>query len=173
MYNGNLFFLSGDPTPPNLIPEAPMFDELLDINDWTVPVVPPDMIELNRKMDGLIITTNTQGLQLELERAKRQRLQASVRQVKRDLSTLTPEIAEMKSELKQMKESQNTINYQLDGENARTNTLAFRSLARICELLTTLVAIAPLSSEPSLEAKILLQELSMTIQHFGVHYTAA
>ena len=172
MFHDNLL-LSGDPTLPDLTPEDPIFDDLLRMNDWTTPIAPPDAIELGRKLDGLTITSNTQGLRIEIEKAKRQRLQASVRQARRDLAALNSEIIELRSEMKQMKETQNAVNYQLDGENARTNTLAFRSLARISEILTTLVTVVPLPSEPNLEVKILLQELSTTIQHFGVHYTAS
>jgi len=75
--------------------------------------------------------------------------------------------------LKHLKETQNSINYQLDGENTRTNTLAFRSLSRVCEILTAIVLIVPLSLEPSIEVKTLLHELAMTIQHFGVYYVAS
>jgi len=121
-------------------------------------------------LDNLIIESNTQGLRLEIERAKRQRLQASVRQVRRDLAIPCPELAEIRTELNQFKEFQNVVNYQLDGENARTNTLAFRSLSRICEILAALIPTASLSPESSPEVKILLQELTTTIHHFGVHY---
>ena len=110
---------------------------------------------------------------MEIERVKRQRLQASIRQVRRDLAITSPEIIEIKNELKNFKEAQNAINYQLDGENARTNTLAFRSLARICEILTALIPSTSLPPETHPEVKILLQELITTIQHFGVHYAAS
>ena len=173
MYRDNLLSLSGDPTLPDLVPEDPIFDDLLRVNDWMTPITHPDVVELGRKLDNLTIESNTQGLRMEIERAKRQRLQASIRQVKRDLATVSPEIVEIRNELKHFKESQNAINYQLNGENARTNTLAFRSLARVCEILTALVSDAPLSPESSPEVKILLQELTTTIQHFGVHYAAS
>ena len=173
MYRDNLLSLSGDPTLPDLVPEDPIFDDLLRVNDWMMPTMHPDVVELGRKLDNLTIEFNTHGLRIEIERAKRQRLQASIRQVKRDLAITNPEIIEIRNELRHFKESQNTINYQLGGENARTNTLAFRSLARICEILTALIPGAPLSPESSPEVKILLQELTTTIQHFGVHYAAS
>jgi len=171
-YN-NLINLTEDPTLPDLLPEEPMFNELLQMDDLTMPVPHPDVVELSRKLDNLTIESNTQGLRLEIERAKRQRLQASVRQVKRDLAIPCPDLIEIRNELNQFKEYQNAINYQLDGENARTNTLAFRSISRICQMLAALISCASLSSESSPEVKILLQELTNTVQHFGVHYAAS
>ena len=78
MYRDNLISLTEDPTLPDLVPEDPIFDDLLRVDDWTIPTMHPDVIELSRKLDNLTIESNTQGLRLEVERAKRQRLQASV-----------------------------------------------------------------------------------------------
>jgi len=128
----------------------------------------PDVIELSRKLDNLTVESNTQGLRLEIESTKRQRLQSSVRQI-----IPCPDLIEIRNELNQFKEYQNAINYQLDGENARTNTLAFRSISRICQILVALIPGASLSPESSPEVKILLQELSLTVQQFGVHYAAS
>ena len=69
----------------------------------------PDVIELSRKLDNLTIESNTQGLRLEIERAKRQRLQASIRQVRRDLAIPCPELSEIRMELNQFKEIQNYV----------------------------------------------------------------
>lgn len=169
----NLFSLSGDPTLPDLVPEAPVFEDLLQFNDWTIPSPCPDIVELTRKLDSLTLESNTQSLRLEIERAKRQRLQASIRQIKRDVITMSPEIIEIRNDLRQFKEFQNATNYQLDGENVRTNTLVFRSLSRTCEMFATMIPSATLSPEASYEANILLQELTTTIKHFGVHYATS
>ena len=173
MNQSNMLSSPRDPTLPDLIPEGPAFEDLLDLDDWMTPTPYPDIVGLNCKMDSLTIESNTLGLRTEIERAKRQRLQASLRQVRRDLAATKQELIEIRSELQQFKDVQNTINYQLDSENARTNTLAFRSLTRISELLTTMIPGAPLSPTSSYEANILLQELTTTIQHFGVHYIAS
>ena len=92
-------------------PLEPMFNELLQMDDLTMPVPHPDVVELSRKLDNLTIESNTQGLRFEIERAKRQRLQASVRQVKRDLAIPCPDLIEIRNELNQFKEYQNVINY--------------------------------------------------------------
>jgi len=158
MNQNNLINLTGDPTLPDLLPEEPMFSELFQIDDLTIPVPHPDIVELNRKFDHLSIEANTQGLRIAVERAKRQRLQVTVRQIRQDLSLSCPNITTLKNKLDQLRDHQNAINYQLDGENARTNTLSFRSLSRICQILVALIPCITLPTETSPEVRILLQE---------------
>ena len=170
MNQDNLIDLTGDPTLPDLLPEEPIYSELFQIDDLLMPVPHPDIVELNRKLDLLTIETNTQGLHIEVEKAKRRRLQATVRQLRQDLSLPCPDIPMLKNEIVQLRDYQNAINYQLDSENARSNTLSFRSLSRICQILIALVPSSTLPSEISPEVEILLQELNNTIRQFGVHY---
>lgn len=172
MFNNSMINLIEDPTLPDLIPEGHIFDELFHMDNPTIPIVHPDVTELSRKLDNLTIECNTLGLRLEIEKTKRQRLQSSVRQVKRDLVAPSPDMIEVKNELTRIEKQQNAINYQLDGENARTNTLAFRSISRICQILAALIPGASLSPESGPEVAILLHELSLTVQQFGVHYAA-
>jgi len=173
MFQNNLIPLTGDPTLPDLLPEDPMLNDLFRIDDLPTPIIHPDIAEINRKLEHLTLETNTQGLRIAVERAKRQRLQATIRQVKQDLSLPCPDLMMIKSELDHLREHQNAINYQLDGETARTNTLSFRSLSRICQILVALIPCLTLPSESSSEVKIFLQELNNTIQQFGVHYAAS
>ena len=173
MFSDPLMSLSNDPTLPNLISDDYLLDDLFSANNVAIPDTPSVVNGLKLKVEGLTIECNTLHLRLEIERAKRQRIQASLRQIRRDLTIMNPEIAAIKNELKHFKDSQNSINYNLDGENVRTNTLAFRSLTRVSELLTTMVPCTSLTPASSHEAKILLQELITTIQHFGVHYAAS
>ena len=116
MFQNNLINLTGDPTVPDLLPEDPILNDLFQIDDLPTLVTHPDIAELNRKLDHLFLETNTQGLRIAVERAKRQRLQATIRQVKQDLSLPCPDITMLKNELDHLREHQNAINYQLDGE---------------------------------------------------------
>jgi len=169
----NLINLTSDPILPDLVPEEPIYDEIFKIDDLLMPVPHPDIAELNRRIELLTVEINTQGLRLEIERTKRQRLQSSVRQMKRELTVPCPSLVGLRNELIQFKDQQTAINYQLDGENVKTNTLAFRSISRICQLLAAIIPGAIVSPESSPEMKILLQELSLTVQQFGVHYAAS
>ena len=111
-------------------------------------------------------------MRIEIERTKRQRLQTTVRQLRHDLSVAHADIAVLKNEINQLRDQQNAVNFQLSNENARTNTLAFRSLSRIGQIL----ALGPINTQPfdnHNETEILLQELNSTIRHFGVYYAAS
>jgi len=173
MNQNNLINLTSDPTLPDLVPEEPIYDELFQIDDLLMPVPHPDIAELSRKLDLLTVETNTQGLRIEIEKTKRQRLQATIRQLRRDLSLPRPDIPILKDEIAQLRDYQNSINFQLDSENARTNTLSFRSLSRICQILIALVPSSTLPSQIDLEIEILLQELNNTVRQFGVHNFAS
>jgi len=172
MYPDNLISLTADPTLPDLLPEDTLLNEFR-LDDFATPLFQSDIIEINRKIEQLTIDLNTQGLRLEIERVKRQRLQTSLRQIKHDMALPCPELLALKNELIQMRDYQNTLNYQLDNENAKTNTLSFRSLSRICQIFAELIPCITLSPNSNPEVHILLQELSNTIHHFGVHYAAS
>ena len=169
----NLVNLTSDSILPDLVPEEPIYDEIFKIDDLLMPVPHPDIAELSRKLDLLTVETNTQGLRIEIEKVKRQRLQATVRQLRRDMSLPCPDIPMLKSEIAQLRDYQNSINFQLDGDNARTNTLSFRSLSRICQILIALIPSSTMPSQINPEIEILLQELDNTIRQFGVHYFAS
>ena len=160
-----------DPFLPNLLPEEPMPNESLPIDDLLMMMPQLELTDLCRKLDSLAIDANTHGLRIEIERSKRQRLQTTIKQLRRNLSIANDEIAFLKNEIAQLRDQQNSINFQLSNESVRTNTLAFRSLSRISQIL----AFGPhnfLSFEnPELE--ILLQELDSTIRLFGVYYAAS
>ena len=165
--------LTESPAIPDLIPEELMFDDLLDVNNAMIPAIPHDLADWGRKLDLLTVECNTLNLRLEIEKAKRQRLQSTVRQLKRETLPPCPDMLTVKKELDEFREQQNTTNYMLDGENARTNTLAFRSISRICQLVTIMMQGTYVTPEAIDEANTLLHELALTIQQFGVHYAAS
>jgi len=158
---------------PDLIPEDLIFDNLLSLDNTIVPPVPQEITELRHQIDHLTIELNTLTLRHEIEKTKRQRLQTVVRQLKRELSPQCPDLTMLKQDFDKFKELQNSTNYMLDGENTKTNTLAFRSVSRVCQLLATMMQGVYISPEVLEESQILLQELMSTVQQFGVHYMAS
>ena len=159
-----------DPLLPNLLPEGSLPNEPLPLDDLLTMMPQLEMTDLSSKLDSLAIDANTHGLRIEIERSKRQRLQTTVKQLKRDLAIANDEIAFLKNDIAHIREQQNIINFQLSNDNVRTNTLAFRSLSRISQIL----AFGPhtIPSFENTELEILLQELDSTVRLFGVHYAA-
>ena len=93
MLQNDMMNLINDPTLPDLLlPGEPLYDEVFQINDLLKPTFHPDIAELSRKIESLTIEVNTQGLRLEIEKTKRQRLQATVRQLRRDMTLPSSDI---------------------------------------------------------------------------------
>jgi len=160
-----------DPTLPDLLlQEEPIYDEIFQLDNLTAPIPLPDIVELSKKIDSLTIEVNTLGLRLEIEKAKRQHLQTTMRQIRRDKTFLNSDIQMLRSELLQLRDQQTAVNYQLDNQNARTNALSFRSMSRIDQILAALIPNSFLSTETRTELMMLLKELANTVQHFGMVY---
>jgi len=161
-----------DPLLPDLIPEGPAYDTMINLDEFTMPMSHPELADLTRKFETLNIDSNTHGLRIEIERTKRQRLQAIVKRVKHELHAACADITTLREEINQFREQQNAVNFQLNNENIRTNTLAFRCLSRIGQILT----LGPLNAQPVdnyNELEVLLQELHSTVRHFGVYYASS
>ena len=171
--NSNEFLnIMYDPVLPDLLPEEPVYHEMFQIDDLLVSPPQPEITELSRQFELLTVDINTQGLRIEIERTKRQRLQASMKQMKRDLTVAHADIMSLRNEITQLRACQDSVNYYLENENARTNTLSFRSLSRIGQILSFAPdRIRPSEIEPEVET--LLQELNNTIRQFGVYYMAS
>ena len=166
----NLINLSNDPVLPELAPEEPIYNELFPIDDLLMPTPHTEINDLNRRFELLTVDTNTHGLRMEVERAKRHRLQATIKNVRQDLSLANSKIIMLRNEIAQFRDHQNSINFQMDNDQARTSTLAFRCLSRISQLLSGLALKNTPISEPNSETEILLHELDLTIRQFGIYY---
>ena len=174
MFQNDPIELINDPTLPDLLlPEEPFYDVIPQFDNLLLPTTIPDLTELSRKIDSLTIEVNTLGLRLEIERTKRQYLQTTIRQLRRDRTSHSSDIQTLRGELSQLRDQQTSVNYQLDNQNARTNTLSFRSISRIGQILSTLVPNSFLSTETSSELAVLLKDLTNTVQHFGIVYMAS
>ena len=151
MYRSNLLNLTGDPALPDLLPEGPLFDDLFQLDDPTVAVVHPDIVALNQRLDHLSLETNTQGLRIAVERAKRQKLRTTIRQVRQDMLLPCPDIVSLRHDIETMREHQNAVNCQFDGEITRLNTLTFRCLSRMHQIITLILPCVTMPSDNSYE----------------------
>ena len=83
--NDKFFDTTIDTLLPDFIANGPFFDETLFSEIPPAPVTSSDMLAFNSKMDNLIIASNTQALQIEVELVKRRKLRSSVRLIKQNL----------------------------------------------------------------------------------------
>jgi len=171
MFNNEFDNFLNDSFLPDLIPEEPMPSDFPPLDDVMTTMPQPQLTDINNKINSLAIDANTHSLRIEIEKSKRQRLQTTVKQLKRELLLANDDIALLKNEITQLRDQQNVVNFQLNNENVRTNTLAFRSLSRISQILS----FGPHNPQTveNTELEILLQELDSTVRLFGVYYAAS
>ena len=108
-----------------------------------------------------------------MERAKRQKMRATICQVRQDLSLPYSDVESLRHEIETTREHQNAVNYQLDGEATRMNTLTFRCLSRVHQIVALLIPYVTMPSENSYELSQMLHELARTLQQFSVYYAAS
>ena len=148
------------PALPDLLPEGSFLDDLLD-TDATVPTFPDaDLVTLTQRFDQLSLDTNTQLLRIEVEKAKRQKLSATVRRVKTDLLSPRPEIVTLRQDVDTMRNEQKAINYYLDAEIVGNSGLTFRSLSRIHQILALMIPQTTLSVNHNPELNQLVHEFA-------------
>jgi len=67
---------------PDLLLEEPMLTNLFPIEASQLVPPPQDLKMITDRLEDLEIASNTQSLRIEVERMKRQKLRASLRQLK-------------------------------------------------------------------------------------------
>ena len=114
----------------NVIPD--IFLESSFLRD-IFPMEPPrsmpsylDLATLNSQIEHLSLTVNTQSFRIEVERAKRQKMRSTIKQLRQEMNNPCPEIASLKQEVSTIYENQNTNSYYLDGELTRINFMSFQ-----------------------------------------------
>ena len=170
MFSNYLSNFEMEPALPDLLPEGLLLNDLLDI-DTTVPTFPnADLVTLNQRFDQLSLDTNTQSLRIDVEKAKRQKLSASVRRIKKDLLSPRSEIVTLRQDVDTLRNEQNAINYYLDTEITGDSGLTFRSLSRIHQILALMIPQTTSSVNHNPELNQLVHELARTLQQFRVEY---
>jgi len=155
---------------PDIFIEDPMLTDLFPIGVAPPLQSIPEFNSITDRLESLEIAMNTQSLRIEIERTKRQKLRASLRQIKADLAYPSPEIHSLQQALEFNYAQQNTTNFQLGGEIDRTHTLAFRCFARVHQLLERMFSYHDVFPTEYNEISRMLYELSGTLHQFGVDH---
>ena len=114
---------------------------------------------------------SAQSLMLEVERAKRQRLSVTLKSVRPETSTFQFD------NLKQLVENnvvhQNTINFQQQGDIDRHNTIMFRYLSRLQQLLSFILPNVAITSSDEPDTNQLLEEMGRVLRQLCIPRPAA
>ena len=89
--NDNFIELQPPMSLPDLIDTDSMFNSVFPLDTPPLITTHPDIAAISLKLDGLSLECNTQALQIEVERAKRQKLRSAVRSLRKRMSLPCPE----------------------------------------------------------------------------------
>jgi len=139
---------------PGLVYITPAEEELIKI-------LPSELKALNARLEYLEKGMSAQSLMLEVERAKRQRLNITLKTIRPDTTTLQYD------NLQQLVENnaihQNTINYQLQSDIDRHNSVMFRYLSRLQQLLSFILPNVAITSSDEPDTNQLLEEMGRVL----------
>ena len=130
-------------------------------------------LSLNSRLEHLSLEINTQSLRIEVERAKRQKMRASLKQLKQEISTPCPDIAPLRQEISVIHENHNATSYHLEGEITRLSTMSFRCFSKMHQILVLLLPHISIPSNECTDVVQLLNEFTRTLHQFHVLYEAS
>ena len=133
----------------------------------------PDVNNITRQLEGLTIETNTQSLQLKIERMKRRQLRSSLRSMEQVLLQPCPDATSLKRELIVIQEQQNTINYQFDADLTSIKALTFRCITRMHQMMARFLPHIRLPPDDDFELHHMLREIEQTFQQFHSYFTVS
>ena len=138
--------------PFNTIPAFPIISPA---EEELLKILPSELKALNARIEYLEKGMSAQSLMLEVERAKRQRLSVTLKSIHPETSTFQFD------NLKQLVENnvvhQNTINFQQQGDIDRHNTIMFRYLSRMQQLLSFILPNVAITSSDKPDTNQLLE----------------
>jgi len=128
---------------------------------------------LNSRLEHLSLEINTQSLQIEVERAKRQKMRTSLKQLKQEVSTPCLDIAPLRQEISKINENHNATSYHLEAEITRLSTMSFRCFSRMHQILVLLLSHISMPPNECTDMVQLLNEFTRTLHQFHVIYEAS
>ena len=152
---------------PDLFITEPVIPNITPTEEELIKILPSELKAINARIEHLERALNTQSLRIEVERAKRQKLRIAMKQRRHEIPALQPEA------LKQLIDAnfmhQDTVNYQLGGDIDRLNTLAFRCLSRMQQLMSFVLPCILVTPSDHPDVTCLLEEIGRTLQQLCVH----
>ena len=159
MNNNNLF--NDDEFPDVFLPE-PGLVYITPAEEELIKILPSELKALNARLEFLEKGMSAQALMLDVERAKRQRLNVTLKSIRPDA------IAMRYDNLPQIVENQtihqNTINFQLQSDLDRHSTVMFRYLSRLQQMLSFILPNVTVTSSDEPDTSQLLEEMGRVLR---------
>ena len=124
------------------------------------------------QMETLTIDVHTQKLRVMIERTKRQKLETTIRKLKRDFISPRQLSHQLQNDVNNLHSRMSDMQHRYDHKIAQINTTAYRSLARVHQLLITFTPYVPMTVETHVEVSQLNYELYRTIEQLKPHSEA-
>jgi len=151
---------------PELLNMTPAFPIITPADEELLKILPSELKALNARLEYLEKGLSVQSLRLEIERAKRQKLSLSIKPTQTETSSF--QLDNLKQTMDTNFMHQNTINFQLQGDTDRLNTLTFRCLSRMQQLLSFILPNVTITPSDQPDTTILLEEIGRTLQQLCV-----
>jgi len=151
---------------PNLIDTIPVFPMITPAEEELLRILPSELKALNARLEYLEKGLSAQSLCLEIERTKRQRLSLSIKSIQPETSAF--HISSLKQIIENNFVHQNTVNFQMQGDTDRLNTLTFRCLSRMQQLLSFILPNVTITSSDFPDTTVLLEEIGRTLQQLCI-----
>jgi len=154
LFNDNEF-------PDLLLPE-PGLVYITPAEEELIKILPSELKALNARLEFLEKGMSAQALMLDVERAKRQRLSVVLKSIRPEANTRRydnlPQILENQTL------HQNSINFQLQSDLDRHNTVTFRYLSRLQQMLSFILPNVTVTSSDEPDTNQLLEEMGRVLR---------
>jgi len=161
--NNDLF---NDTDFPDLFLPEPGLVYITPAEEELIKILPSELKALNARVEYLEKGMSAQSLMLEVERAKRQRLSVTLKSTRTE--TLTLQFDALKQLVENHVVHQNTINFQLQSDIDRHNTIMFRYLSRMQQLLPFILPNVVITSSDEPDTNQLLEEMGRVLRQLCI-----
>ena len=158
--------LFNDTDFPDLVLHEPGLVYITPAEEELIKILPSELKALNARLEFLEKGMSAQSLMLEVERAKRQRLSIALKTIRPDVPN--PHYDNLQQIVENNAVHQNAINYQLQGDIDRHNTIMFRYLSRLQQLLSFILPNVAITSSDEPDTNQLLEEMGRVLSQLCV-----
>jgi len=118
-----------------------------------------DIRKISDQIDKLTIDLDTQHLQVEIEKVKRQKMRLMMRQLRNKMIPVDPIVDQLRQEVVLLARKVESITEAYNNEIARVSTVTYLCFSRLHQILTTIVPYLSMPPSDHIETSQLIYEL--------------